>query len=183
MFTGVAPPPAVVRALTAAVDGVRDDPGAPRWSDPADLHITLAFLGEVPGARVAGLLGALGPVAAGAPPATLQLTGAGTFGRRPRVLWAGVGGDVDVLGALAGRVAAAARHAGVPVEDRPFLPHLTLGRWPGSGTAATPLPDRLPGPHGPPWRPAALVLWRSRPGTRYERLAGWPLGGSGPVAR
>lgn len=173
----------MVGALVAAVDGVRDDPGAPRWSDPADLHVTLAFLGEVPGARVAGLLGALGPVAAGSRAPDLQLTGAGTFGRRPRVLWSGVTGDVAALDELAGRVAAAARHAGVPVEDRPFVPHLTLGRWPGTGTAATTLPDRLRGPHGPVWRPAELVLWRSRPGTRYERLAGWPLGGPGSVAR
>ncbi|MCO7222562.1 RNA 2',3'-cyclic phosphodiesterase [Klenkia sp. PcliD-1-E] len=179
----MAPPPAVVRALAAAVHGVRDDPGAPRWSDPADLHVTLAFLGEVPGARVAGLLAALGPVAAGSHAPELRLAGAGTFGRRPRVLWAGVTGDVGVLGELAGRVAAAARHAGVPVEDRPFVPHLTLGRWPGSGTTATTLPERLRGPHGPAWRPGELVLWRSRPGARYERLAGWPLARPGPVAR
>ncbi len=60
----------MVGALVAAVDGVRDDPGAPRWSDPADLHVTLAFLGEVPGARVAGLLARWGRSRPGAGPPT-----------------------------------------------------------------------------------------------------------------
>ena len=45
-------------------------------------HVTLAFLGDVPGARVAGLLSALGPVVAGTPALTLQLAGGGRFGSR-----------------------------------------------------------------------------------------------------
>ncbi|MSW64082.1 MAG: RNA 2',3'-cyclic phosphodiesterase [Actinobacteria bacterium] len=175
LFLGVAPPAAAVAALVAAVDRVRDDPGAPRWSAPADLHVTLAFLGDVPRARLSGLLPALGPAVAGSPPVTLQLTGAGRFGsRRPRVLWAGVGGDVDALTVLADRLAAAARHAGVPVDERPFRPHLTLGRWPGAGTPDAALVDRLAGDHGPAWPVTEVVLWRSPPGRPYERVTGWP---------
>ncbi len=164
----------MVASLTTAVDGVRDHPGAPRWSSPADLHITLAFLGDVPRARLAGLLSALGPAVAGSAPVTLQLTGAGRFGsRRPRVLWAGVGGDVAALTALADRLAAAARHAGVPADERPYRPHLTLGRWPGPGTPDAAVVDLLTGDHGPAWPVTEVVLWRSPPGRPYERVAGW----------
>lgn len=143
-------------------------------------HVTLAFLGDVPGARVAGLLSALGPVVAGTPPLTLQLAGAGRFGnRRPRVLWAGVTGDVGTVTTLADRLAAGARHAGVPVEDRPYSPHLTLGRWsarePADPASAQAWVDRLAGEHGPAWPVTEVVLWRSRPGAAYERLAGWPV--------
>ncbi len=158
----------------AAVDRVRDSPGAPRWSAPADLHLTLAFLGEVPHARLAGLLAALGPAVAGSPPVTVRLTGAGRFGsRRPRVLWAGVEGDVDALAVLADRLAAAARHAGVPADERPYRPHLTLGRWPGAGTPDAGLVEQLAGDHGPAWAVTEVVLWRSPPGRPYERVIGW----------
>ncbi|KQS68963.1 hypothetical protein ASG41_06030 [Modestobacter sp. Leaf380] len=124
---------------------------------------------------MAGLLSALGPVVAGAPPVTVQLTGAGRFGRRrPRVLWAGVGGDVDGLSVVADRLAAAARHAGVPVDERPYAPHLTLGRWAGTGEADPQLVDRLGGDHGPAWPVTEVVLWRSPPGRPHERVTGWP---------
>ncbi|SDO42687.1 2'-5' RNA ligase [Klenkia soli] len=162
-------------ALGRAVDGIRDAPGAPRWADPASLHVTLAFLGDVPRARLTGLLSALGPAVVGSRAVTLQLTGAGRFGgRRPRVLWAGVGGDVDALTVLADRLAAAARHAGVPVDERPFRPHLTLGRWPGPGTPDVGLVDRLAGDHGPAWPVTEVVLWRSPAGRPHERVTGWP---------
>lgn len=171
----VVPPPDIVDALDRTLDAVRGLPGAPRWMAPESWHVTLAFLGEVPGSQIAGLLSALGPVVAGAPPMTLQLGGAGRFGRpRPRVLWAGVAGDVEALAVVADRLAAAARHAGVPVDERPYQPHLTLGRWPGTGDADPAMVDRLGGEHGRAWSVAEVVVWRSRPGAGYQRLAGWP---------
>lgn len=157
------------------MDAVRDAPGAPRWTTPDSWHVTLAFLGDVPGSRLAGLLSALGPVIAGAPPMTVQVTGAGRFGRRrPRVLWAGLAGDVDALAVVADRLAAAARHVGVPVDDRPYQPHLTLGRWSGTDEADPQLVDRLSGDHGPAWPVSEVVLWRSPLGRPYERVTSWP---------
>lgn len=142
---------------------------------PQSWHVTLAFLGDVPRARFAGLIGALGPVLDGAPPTTLQLAGAGRFGRRrPRVLWAGVGGDVDALSVVADRLAAAARHAGVPVEDRALVPHLTLGRWSGTTPADPQLTEAFVGEHGPAWPISEVVLWRSPLGRPYERVTSWP---------
>ena len=81
----------------------------------------------------------------------LRVAGAGRFGsvRRPQVFWAGLDGDVEPLVELAGRLASAARGLGLPVEDRPFRPHLTLGRWAPRRPADGNLPERagrLPGP-------------------------------------
>jgi 2'-5' RNA ligase len=134
----------------------------------------------VPADAVAPLCAAVAPAVAAAPPMTLQLAGGGRFGsrRRPTVCWAGVAGDVDGLIALAVRLAASARSVGLPVEDRPFRAHLTLGRWRAGQPADGDLPDRLAAAAGPRWPVRELVLWRSHlgPVPRYDRLAAWPVG-------
>ena len=111
----------------------------------------------------------------------LRLTGAGRFGslRRPQVFWAGLDGDVEPLIDLAERLADAARRLGLPVEDRRFRPHLTLGRWPPRRTADGALPERLAGYRGPPWPVSEVRLIESHLGRRapYETVAAWPVGG------
>jgi 2'-5' RNA ligase len=110
---------------------------------------------------------------------TLQLAGAGRFGsrRRPSVAWAGVEGDVGPLAELAGRLAGAARSLRLPVEDRPFRPHLTLGRWRAREPADGDLLDRLAGHRGPSWPVTAVELVESRLGPRpvHEVRHRWPL--------
>jgi 2'-5' RNA ligase len=168
-----------VADLDRALQPLRDAPGAPRWTPPSRWHLTLLFLGDVPAHLLAPLTTAVAPAVAGTPPLTLRLAGAGRFGsaRRPVVCWAGLAGDVAGLTALAGRLSAAARALGLPVEDRPFRAHLTLGRWRPGRPADAALPDRLAGYAGPVWPVPEVVLWRSHlgPEPSYERVAAWPL--------
>jgi len=99
-----------------------------RWVAPHQLHFTLKFLGEVPEQRLAAAKGALESVKAGA--FAITLAGLGTFppGRPARVVWVGCAAGGEQLVALAQRVEQAFAAAGFPVEQRPFKPHLTLGR-------------------------------------------------------
>jgi 2'-5' RNA ligase len=133
----------------------------------------------VASSALAPLSAGVAPAVAGAAPMTLRLAGAGRFGsrRRPTVCWAGVAGDVEGLTALAGRLAGAAGAVGLPVEDRPFRAHLTLGRWRPGQEADGDLPDRLAGYRGPAWPVREVVLWRSHlgPEPRYERVTAWDL--------
>ena len=97
---------------------------------PAEnLHLTLAFLGQVdPGeAGAAGV--AIRAAAEGRAPFRLRWTEPGAFpsASRPRVLWLGVDGG-DALVAVHQALAGALVGAGLPVEDRAFRPHLTLAR-------------------------------------------------------
>jgi 2'-5' RNA ligase len=121
---------------------------------------------------------AAGAVAA-TPGMALRLAGAGRFGsvRRPQVFWAGLAGDVPPLVALADRLGTAARTLRLPVEDRPFRPHLTLGRWRPRQPADGTLPERLSGYRGPAWPVTELRLLESHlgPKPRYDTLASWPL--------
>lgn len=91
------------------------------------LHFTLAFLGEQPGAEEALAAGeSLREVAA----FDLVLSGAGAFPStmRPRVLWIGVTTGGAELVAAAERLRRALEQRGFALEKRKFQPHLTLGR-------------------------------------------------------
>ncbi|MCE0761307.1 RNA 2',3'-cyclic phosphodiesterase [Pseudonocardia kujensis] len=174
-FVALVPPPEAVAELVDAVATVRGDHRGVRWTPPEQWHLTLAFLGEVDGATLDGVAAGLAAVAARAAPVELALAGAGRFGER--VLWTGFVGDTDALAALAAGVAAAARAAGVALEDRAFRAHLTLARGRGSVSRLGPAVRALSGFAGRPWRAETLRLVRSRPGPRYDDLATWPLAG------
>jgi 2'-5' RNA ligase len=63
-------------------------------------------------------------------PFSFNLTGLGAFPnrRQPRVIWTGVGEGKDQVIQLAASVENAVEACGLPPEDRPFSPHLTLAR-------------------------------------------------------
>jgi RNA 2',3'-cyclic 3'-phosphodiesterase len=129
---------------------------------------------------VAPLVDAAAPAVAAAPAMTLRLAGGGRFGslRRPQVAWAGLEGDVAPLVALAGRLAAVARSLRLAVEERPFRPHLTLGRWRAGRPADGSVVDRLADYRGPEWQVTDVRLLDSYLGAqpRYETVAAWPVG-------
>ena len=105
-------------------------PGGVRWVDPEGIHLTLKFLGDLDPALVQDVLLAMEQAASGSSPFHLHLNGLGVFPnqRRPRILWAGLGGDLDALGALQEKLESAMSDLDFPRERRTFNPHLTLGR-------------------------------------------------------
>jgi RNA 2',3'-cyclic 3'-phosphodiesterase len=154
-------------------------PGAPRWTPSDRWHLTLLFLGAVPRALVPELVDAAAPAVAAAPPMRFRLAGSGWFGsaRHPQVAWAGLDGDVAPLTELARRLGVVAGGLGLPVENRPFRPHLTIGRWRPRQPADGSLTDRLAAYRGPAWAADEVRLWESRlgAGSGYERVAAWAL--------
>lgn len=146
-------------------------------------HLTLAFLGEVPHERVTDVEKALhGAVRrrASPRPVRLRLAGGGCFGRgRSTVLWVGVGGDVAGLTALHQDIREALGAAGLPYDDRPFSPHLTVA-FPGDrlDRAAVAADLRTLERHqGPAWTVDEIVLVRSRvsEGGGYDIVRNWPV--------
>ncbi len=103
---------------------------AMKWVDPRHLHLTLAFLGEVAAAEAEALERAMQrPFTV--PPFWLAFERVGVFppAGPPRVLWLGVGEGAEALIAVQRQVAARVEAVGIPIERRPFQPHLTLARW------------------------------------------------------
>jgi 2'-5' RNA ligase len=130
LFVALLVPPAV-RSRLGAVQEELSAAGLPfRWARGDGLHLTLVFIGERPAQDVPAAGRALRRAAAGRAPFELRSEGLGVFPglARPRVLWAGLGGDLAALGALQRAVSAELRAAGLPFDRRPFRPHVTLGR-------------------------------------------------------
>ena len=132
LFTAVELPPPVrhqlaelIAALSAALPR-----GSVRWVRAEGIHLTLKFYGEVSGDKLPGLQAVVKSAAAGVGPLALEMNGLGTFPNlaRPRVIWAGLAGEVDRLKALQRDVDDASRPLGFEPEARGFTPHLTLGR-------------------------------------------------------
>ena len=100
-----------------------------RWVRPEGMHLTLKFIGEVPEEKVAPIKRALAQ-AASAKPVAMAFRGLGYFPneRRPRVLWIGIEASEN-LAELAAQLEAALEPLGIARENRPFVPHLTLGRF------------------------------------------------------
>lgn len=179
LFASVVPPADELDRLERAVQG-RDLTGL-RLVPRHQWHVTLAFYGEVPERVVPELTERLGRAAGRAPVMSLRLSGAGTFPRRParaRQLWVGVAGDVAALARLADSAAAAGRRCGLAMEDRPYRPHLTIGRSRGGPGDLRELVDQLSSYTGEPWSVPALVLVHSTLGAQvvHRTLAEWPIG-------
>jgi 2'-5' RNA ligase len=179
-FVALVPPPDALTELAAAVAALPQEP-ALRWSPPAQRHLTLAFLGEVDGPTDDELRTRLARAARRHPPVPLALAGGGRFG--DRVLWTGVHGDREALRRLAGTVRAAARRSGLPVDERPYRPHLTLARARPPAPDLRPLAGALRGFAGRPWTASEVHLVRSDlgagpgGGARHEVVATWELTG------
>jgi RNA 2',3'-cyclic 3'-phosphodiesterase len=104
-----------------------------RWIAISSIHLTLKFLGEVDPAIVPKLAESLRIVLKSERDLGLRLYGLGSFPNQksPRVVWCGIHGDTDGLVRLQQNVEAVCADFGFPPEDRPFHPHLTLGRIKG----------------------------------------------------
>lgn len=169
--------PGPVRAdLAAEVDRLRAAaPGGLRWPAPERWHLTVAFLGDVDDARRTALLPRLARVAGRHPAMRLQVSGGGRFDGR--VLWAGLDGEAVALTHLAASVAAQARHAGIPVEERPFRAHLTLARS-DRPRDLRPLVEQVMRYRGPAWTADEVLLVSSvlGPAPAHQVIARWPLG-------
>lgn len=101
-----------------------------KWVDPGGIHLTLKFLGNIPVGQVTEITGAMEAAARGIPPFRLEISGLGAFPglRQVRVLWVGIGGEVDRLKELQQGIDAELAALGFAREERPYSPHLTLAR-------------------------------------------------------
>jgi len=100
-----------------------------RWARVEGLHVTLKFIGEAPPEQVERIKTGLANIRAAAP-VEMNFRGVGFFpdDRRPRVFWAGIAATPN-LGELAAEVERRLEPLGIPREQRPFRPHLTLARF------------------------------------------------------
>jgi 2'-5' RNA ligase len=129
-FVGIGLPPPSRRAIGEAISPLRARRLPVSWTPEPNLHVTLKFLGEVPSGRTEEIASLLLAAASGIPAFEIFVEGAGAFPslRAPRVLWVGLREPLVLVGKLHENMENALSGAGFPREERPFHPHVTVGR-------------------------------------------------------
>ena len=124
--------PAALRTRLGALQAQLAKSGAEvKWVDPANLHLTLLFLGELDDRDLASACKLAGKAMAKFASFRVSLRELGAFPtlRRPKILWAGVRDEAGELQAVFAKLQESLATAGLyRTEDRLFVPHLTLGR-------------------------------------------------------
>ena len=155
-------------ALSSAVDALRAQ-GQGHFSPVENLHLTLAFLGEVDHADA--VVSAIQKVES--PTFSLQFDGIGQFGN---LYWAGIR-ENDALRALQAQLMAHLKAAGFSFEEREFSPHITLARryTPRRDFSATAIEQILSQIEEPVREIALMRSFPQENGAHYETLAVYEL--------
>jgi 2'-5' RNA ligase len=157
------------------------------WTRPEAWHLTVKFLGDTPGEALEGFRRAIEAAAGGLSGGGLRSSGPVVFppSGPPRVLGLGFAPSpgLDALRALAEAAEDAARRLGLPREDRPYHPHVTLARlktrWPREAVETFREAARRSAPTFPEWPVRSCVLYASRldrRGAVHTPLGIWTLG-------
>lgn len=158
-------------------------PRSVRWTRREQLHLTFLFLGNVPSNQIEQVKLALHMAVQNVPPFELTVAGLGCFPscQRPRVIWAGLQGELRPLRTLQEQVESKCGPFGGHQETRKFKPHLTIGRVTADGSVARKVGAAVemlrPGASGQ-WRISEIVLVQSElspRGSVYRNLASAPL--------
>jgi len=147
-----------------------------RWARVEGLHVTLKFIGETMEEKVGHIKAELAKVRSTAP-VEMDFRDGGFFpnDRHPRVFWVGINATPN-LAELAADVERRLEPLGIPREQRPFRPHLTLARF-GSEEGLERLREAIRGLGALQFgatRTSELFLYQSRlkpGGAEYTRLA------------
>ncbi len=168
LFFGLEPTPEACLEVAAWRD--RALPPLDRPVPAQNLHITLAFLGDVPPRKIEALMDNVTGVRAGALQVSLDELG---YWPKPRILWLGPVTTPAPVALLARDLRRAARTAQISVDNRDYRAHLTIAR-----NCLTPPPAAV-------MLPAVILTFsrfslfesiNSRHGVRYQALSSWELG-------
>lgn len=154
-----------------------------RYVSPENLHFTLKFLGEISPEDGSRLGTALASLADDFDPFQMVIGSVGGFPsmRSPRVLWVGVQIGAEQLTRLATRVETICSEQGLPGDEKPFRPHLTIARARERRPRSINLPDRILEIDLGEMTVDRVVLMRSQLGPQgavYTPLSEIRLGGS-----
>ncbi len=131
VFVAVAISPELERECAGLIRKLQDIPAQVKWVRPEGIHITLKFLGNVAQAQLPQIKQAIQRAVEGQRAFSITSNGIGGFPslKRPRVIWIGLQENtLAPLKQLQQRVEAELARLGFEPENRPFKPHLTLGR-------------------------------------------------------
>lgn len=130
-FIALELPPSVISLLEKVQEDLKSMGLPAKWVRPENIHLTLKFIGNINPGDIDKIGGAMMDAVDDFAAITLVAGGVGVFPgiKRPRVIWVGLGGQVQLLFAMQRVLEDNLAALGFKEEKRPFKGHLTLGRF------------------------------------------------------
>jgi 2'-5' RNA ligase len=123
----VEPGESLLMMMSSLKAGLKED--SIKWINPGNIHITLAFLGDTEEKMLNPLSSMMKEICAGFGQFQIILKGSGVFRNfnDPRIIWTGIETSEKLI-RLNDIIINGLKSINIKLEDRPFNPHLTLGR-------------------------------------------------------
>lgn len=184
-FLAVELPPEVLNEITGIQERIKKSlQGTVSWVRPSGIHLTLKFFGNIAESDIPNISLVVQNAVANIRPFSLNVRKIGIFPdvKRPRVLWLGLDGDIDVLIRLQRETDSGFQGCGFPKEDRPFRPHLTLARIkePKGVIGLAKIVEKSEDYKAGSFTVGSLTLFKSEltpKGAIYSKLAHFPFAG------
>jgi RNA 2',3'-cyclic 3'-phosphodiesterase len=166
--------------LKGKIHSLQSDLPFKTWVHPQDLHITLAFLGNAPEAKINAANEVIEAALNKQTTFKMEIDHLGIFGRKdsPRIFWLGLEKSTE-LNEVRAEVFSACVASGFTLETRPFSPHITIARkWVGEEAfidvqleAMNPFKEQLT------FHAERVVLYKTHLGKspKYEPITLFPL--------
>jgi 2'-5' RNA ligase len=133
-FLAIELPKPILRKIEEVQGDLRSTRADVRWVNPEKIHLTLKFFGNIEESRIEPIFKSIEEPIRNTLPFSLEVRGVGAFPhlRNPRVIWMGLVDGREVLVSFQKQIETQLEKIGFQPEDRPFHPHLTLGRMKSS---------------------------------------------------
>lgn len=121
---------AIHKELTILENNLKSSQADVKWVEPTSIHLTLKFLGNINEEQLNQIKLILDNIISPEKSFNIRLSGMGAFPKIgfPRVVWVGIKDGNEELSKIVDMLEAQLHRIGFPKENRPFSPHLTLGR-------------------------------------------------------
>ena len=133
-FLAIELPKPILRKIEEVQGDLRSTRADVRWVNPEKIHLTLKFFGNIEESRIEPIFKSIEEPIRNTLPFSLKVRGVGAFPhlKNPRVIWMGLVDGREVLVSFQKQIETQLEKIGFQPEDRPFHPHLTLGRMKSS---------------------------------------------------
>jgi 2'-5' RNA ligase len=129
-FLAIELPKTILKKIEEVQGDLRSPHADVLWVNPEKIHLTLKFFGNIEESRIDLIVKSIEEPIRNTSPFSVIVKGVGAFPnlKNPRVVWMGLVDGKDILTSLQKKVESQLEKIGFQPEDRPFHPHLTLGR-------------------------------------------------------
>jgi 2'-5' RNA ligase len=133
-FLAIELPRPILGKIEEAQENLKSTHADVRWVSPEKIHLTLKFFGYIEESRIEPIFKSIEEPVRDTLPFTVKVRGIGGFPtlRNPRVVWMGLEDGKESLLSFQKELEERLQKIGFEPEDRPFQPHLTLGRMKSS---------------------------------------------------